>query len=79
MIFKRHGIELRGIACDTMVASYVINPSKYRHNLDDVTPHQLQPPHDLLKDVAGSGKSMITFDQVPMDKDHQVCLPRIPI
>jgi DNA polymerase-1 len=68
IIFKRYGIELRGIACDTMVASYVINPSKYRHNLDDVALDQLDHRMISFKDVAGSGKSMITFDQVPIDK-----------
>ena len=68
IIFKRNGIELQGIACDTMVASYVINPSKYRHNLDDVALDQLDHRMISFKDVAGSGKSMITFDQVPIDK-----------
>ncbi len=68
IIFKRYGIELRGIACDTMVASYVINPSKYRHNLDDVALDQLDHRMISFKDVAGSGKSQITFDQVPIDK-----------
>jgi len=68
IIFKRNGIDLAGIACDTMVASYVINPSKYRHNLDDVALDQLDHRMISFKDVAGSGKSMITFDQVPIDK-----------
>ena len=68
IIFKRNGIELQGIACDTMVASYVINPSKYRHNLDDVALDQLDHRMISFKDVAGSGKSQITFDQVPIDK-----------
>lgn len=68
IIFKRHGIELAGIACDTMVASYVLNPSKYRHNLDDVALDQLDHRMISFKDVAGSGKKMLTFDRVPIDK-----------
>jgi len=68
IIFKRHGIELQGIYCDTMVASYVLNPSKYRHNLDDVALDQLDHRMITFKDVAGSGKNMITFDRVPIDR-----------
>jgi DNA polymerase-1 len=68
IIFKRHGIELQGIACDTMVASYVLNPSKYRHNLDDVALDQLDHRMISFKDVAGSGKNMLTFDKVPIER-----------
>ena len=37
IILKRYGIKLAGIYFDTMVASYVLNPSKANHNLDDIS------------------------------------------
>ncbi len=66
IILKRNGIDLQGISCDTMVASYVLNPSRYRHNLDDVALDRLNHTMISFKDVAGSGKKQITFDLVPL-------------
>ena len=33
IVLKRHGIQLRGIAFDTMVASYLLDPGHHDHNL----------------------------------------------
>jgi DNA polymerase I len=68
IILKKYGIELQGIFCDTMVASYVLNPSRYRHNLDDIALDRLNYKMISFKDVAGSGKKQITFDLVPLTK-----------
>ncbi len=68
IVLKRRGITLRGIACDTMVASYVLNPSKYRHNLDDVALDILDHRMISFKDVAGTGKKAVTFDRVPIER-----------
>jgi len=35
-VMRRHGIDLRGIRFDTMIASYLVNPLKLNHNLDDI-------------------------------------------
>ncbi|MCP4715557.1 MAG: DNA polymerase I, partial [Deltaproteobacteria bacterium] len=67
VVFKRYGITLRGMACDTMVASYVLNPSKYRHSLDNVSIDYLDHRMISFKDIAGTGKKAITFDYVPID------------
>ena len=67
IILKRYGIQLQGITCDSMVASYVLNPSRYRHNLDDVALDRLNHTMISFKDVAGSGKKQITFDYVPLE------------
>ena len=36
MVLDRHGIELAGVPFDTMLASYLLNPSKRAHNLDQI-------------------------------------------
>ena len=36
MVLERHGIHLQGVNFDTMLASYLINPSKRAHNLDQI-------------------------------------------
>ncbi len=72
IIFKRHGITLRGIYCDTMIASYLLNPSKHNHNLDDIAMDYLDYRTTSFKEVTGSGKSAVTFDAVPIEtaKDY---------
>lgn len=37
IIFKRFGLTMQGIYFDTMIASYLLNPSKSNHNLDDIS------------------------------------------
>ena len=72
IIFKRHGITLRGIYCDTMIASYLLNPSKHNHNLDDIAMDYLDYRTTSFKEVTGSGKNAVTFDAVPIEtaKDY---------
>jgi len=36
LIMARHGVKLSGISFDTMIASYLANPLKLNHNLDDI-------------------------------------------
>jgi DNA polymerase-1 len=64
VIFKRCGIELSGRIDDTMVASYLLNPAKRNHNLTDICMEYLDHKMIEYKEVAGSGKSEVTFDKV---------------
>jgi DNA polymerase-1 len=72
VLFKRNGIELRGIGCDTMVASYLMNPTKHNHNLEEIAREYLDHRMISYKDVVGSGKKEVTFDQVDLNsaKDY---------
>jgi DNA polymerase-1 len=38
IVLANHGIRVKGITFDTMVASYLLNPSKLNHNLEDAYP-----------------------------------------
>ncbi|MFO7976490.1 MAG: DNA polymerase I [Candidatus Hydrogenedentota bacterium] len=67
-VLARAGITLRGIALDTMVASYLTDPSRLRHNLSDVSLHYLKRKTIPITDVIGKGSKQITFDRVPIDK-----------
>lgn len=35
-VLKKHGMELQGVLWDTMIASYLINPTRRTHKLDDL-------------------------------------------
>ncbi len=67
VLLKRSGIELRGIACDTMVASYLVNPTKHNHSLEEIAREYLDHRMISYKDVVGSGKKEVTFDQVDLN------------
>ena len=64
ILLSRYDIELRGIACDAMVASYLINPTKHHHNLEEIAREYLDHRMTSYKDVVGSGRREISFDQV---------------
>ena len=53
IIFKKHHITIKGIKCDTMIASYLLNPTKHNHNLSDISLEHLNYKtldySDLLK------------------------------
>lgn len=67
IILARYGIEMTPID-DTMLLSYVVEGGLHGHGMDDLA--QLHLDYDTIKfkDVAGSGKSQVTFDKVPLDK-----------
>jgi DNA polymerase I len=68
IIFKRYGIELRGIHCDTMVASYLLNPTKHNHNLSEIARDYLDRTVTDYKEVVGTGGKAMTFDQVELNR-----------
>jgi len=74
LILKNKGIDLRGITFDTMVASYLLNPSKSNHNLEDIAfeylDYRMSP---TIEELLGKGKNAITMDQVPVDKVCRYC------
>ena len=68
MVLARHGIDLQGVAFDTMLASYLLNPSKHAHNLDQIALDFLDHKTITYAQVAGKGKKALMFSQVPVDK-----------
>lgn len=67
LLLKRHGIDVRPID-DTMLMSYALDGGLHGHGMDELS--RLHLGHETIpfKEVAGSGKSQITFDQVPVAK-----------
>ena len=67
IVFKNHGIGLSGISFDTMVASYLLNPNKYSHGLDNIALEYLNHIMTTFKDVTGSGKGQKNFSEVDIE------------
>jgi len=68
MVLARNGINLDGVVFDTMLASYLLNPSKRAHNLDQIALDFLDHKTITYEQVAGKGKNALLFSQVPLDK-----------
>ncbi len=51
-VFRNHGIVLSGLQCDTMLASYLLDPST-SHKLDNLSARYLQHPMISYQEVAG--------------------------
>jgi len=64
IVLHRQGITMRGLACDTMVAGYLINPSRRMNNLDALAREYLNYTPISYEEVAGKGARQVTFDQV---------------
>jgi DNA polymerase I len=67
LVLSRHGIELQGVEFDTMVASYVVNPSGRQHNLDALALEYLQIKKIPITDLIGSGKGQRNMRDVPLE------------
>ena len=63
IIFLKNKIKLNSIE-DTMLMSYVLNAGKHRHNMDILSEIYLNHKPISFKEVAGTGKSQISFDKV---------------
>ena len=68
ILLAKSGIYLRGIAGDTMIASYLLNPSKHSHSLEELAREHLDHQVITYSDVAGSGAKAIPFSQVSVEK-----------
>ncbi|MBI5741528.1 MAG: DNA polymerase I [Nitrospirae bacterium] len=65
IVLKNEGIDLRGVAFDTMLASYLLNPNKSNHSLEDVCMEYLGVKKLAYNDVTDKGK--LNFREVPVD------------
>jgi DNA polymerase-1 len=68
IVLKNEGVQLQGIAFDTMLASYLLNPSSRAHNMDALALEYLGHTTIKYKDVVGTASKEIGFDQVQIDR-----------
>ena len=68
IVLKKEGINLEGIAFDTMLASYLLNPSSRGHNMDALALEHLGLKTIQYKDVVGTASKEIGFDEVEVER-----------
>ena len=67
-VLAQHGIDLTGIAYDTMLESYVINSVATRHDMDSLAQHYLDVETTSYTEIAGKGASQLTFNQIALEQ-----------
>ncbi len=68
IVLKNEGVQIQGIVFDTMLASYLLNPSSRAHNMDALALEYLGHTTIKYKDVVGTASKEIGFDQVQIDR-----------
>ena len=66
-VFANHGIQLAGVAHDTMLQSYVIESDK-GHDLGQLCTRHLGLATIAYEDLCGKGAKQIGFDQVDLER-----------
>lgn len=64
LVLKRAGVEVRGVAGDSMVADYLLHAGERTHNMDDMSVRYLghEPIH--IEELIGKGKNQKRMDEV---------------
>lgn len=76
IVLARRGIALRGLGCDTMVASYVLNPSKRSHDLSEIARDHLNMELAPLADLTGNGAKKVGLSTFAPVKVMSLSCPR---
>ncbi len=66
-VLRRYGTDVTPLD-DTMLISYAIESGENGHGMDEMSEKHLGHKPISFKEVAGSGKSAISFAQVPLDR-----------
>ncbi|MFM5840582.1 DNA polymerase I [Aeromonas rivipollensis] len=67
-VLKNHGIDLQGIAYDTMLESYVLNSTASRHDMDSLARKYLGVDTISFEEIAGKGAKQLTFNQIELEQ-----------
>lgn len=67
-VLARYDINMKGIAFDTMLESYVFNSVAGRHDMGSLAERYLQHSCISFEEIAGKGKKQLTFNQIDLDQ-----------
>ncbi len=67
-VLANYGVDLRGIAFDTMLESYVLDSTATRHDMDSLALKYLDHETIHYQDIAGKGAKQLTFNQITLEQ-----------
>lgn len=68
IVLHQHGMDVQGLAFDTMIAAYLADPASHNLGLKGCAWQEFGVEMTPIKDLIGTGKSQITMAQVPVDR-----------
>jgi DNA polymerase-1 len=63
-VLRRAGVELAGVAFDTMLASFILDPGRRSHAIDNLCLEHLGRTMKTYQEVVGKGRAEISFAEV---------------
>lgn len=73
LALRRAGVEMRGAAFDTMIASFMTDPGRRSHDLDALVLEHFNLPMRTRQDVVGKGRSERQLAAVPAREAGEYC------
>ena len=67
-VLANYGVDLTGIAHDSMLQSYVLDSVATRHDMNSLAKRYLDRTITSYEDVAGRGAKQVSFNEVPVEQ-----------
>jgi DNA polymerase-1 len=67
VFWARRGVAVRGVRFDPSLASYLLDPSRHAHRLEDVARQELDGDLSEEESVRGKGKKALAWDEVEVE------------
>lgn len=68
LYLKQNDIVLKGLAFDTMIAAYILNPSRESYVISDLAREHLNVRVSSIEDMAGKGKKAVLYKDMPIEE-----------
>jgi DNA polymerase I len=73
VVLRRAGVELAGVVYDSMLASFLLDPGRRSHAIDELARERLGITLRGYGDVAGRGRGERPFAEVPIEQAARYC------
>ncbi len=67
MILRRHGVDVKNLYFDTMIASFLVNSASSQHNLDNLAREYLGYKMIPIEEIIGTGKNQKKMTDLPAE------------
>lgn len=72
-VLRRAGVNVQGVVFDSMLASFVLDPSRRSHGIDALSVEFLGRTMSQYTDLTGKGKTQIPFAEVALARAAAYC------
>lgn len=72
-VLNRHGLPIKNVGFDTIIASYLLNTHSRRHSLDELSLENFSFVKTPTTELIGKGRDQITMKEVPIQQVSNYC------